>query len=145
MLWCSTADLNKDVKNNEVYDVVAELQHSLQWPTVSEIDRTGIFVPPVRLMWRQWGAFVDVLFLKGLEHLLEQKSCLNFLANGDRKIVYSKALSLRGTVYCLHLVNCVAMPTQPSAPQIQVVEWTYFCFCLMIFCLWQSSTVKEGQ
>ena len=46
---CATANLNKEVENKEVYNIVAELQHSLRWPSLTEFERPGFFVPPVRL------------------------------------------------------------------------------------------------
>jgi hypothetical protein len=73
----SIANLNKEVENKEVYNIVAELERFLHWPAATDMERSGIFVPP------------------GLENLLEEKQGLTFLADGDRKMIYNKALTLR--------------------------------------------------
>ena len=94
------ANLNKEVENKEVYNVVAELERFLQWPAATEIERTGIYVPPVRLSDVKAMCCVGYyVLLKGLEDLLDEKQCLNFLADGDRKILHKKAISLRGTAF----------------------------------------------
>ncbi|XP_062520338.1 uncharacterized protein LOC134195340 isoform X2 [Corticium candelabrum] len=73
----SVANLNKEVENKEVYNIVAELQHSLRWPSLTEFERPGFFVPPE------------------LDDFLEENRSLNFLDNGDRKILYNTPVSLR--------------------------------------------------
>jgi hypothetical protein len=41
------------VENKEVYNIVAELERFLHWPAATDMERSGIFVPPVRLSDRE--------------------------------------------------------------------------------------------